>query len=474
VLRAGVTVGAGTALGLPVAGAAQPAAAQPAAAQPAAAQPVAAQPADADARELAAILARIRPPTFPAREFAITAYGARGDGATDCRPAFAQAIAACNAAGGGRVVVPAGTWLSNGPIHLKSRVELHLADGATVRFSAEPAHYLPLVLTRWEGTECHNYSPLVYAYQATGVAITGRGTLDGNGKAGFAGWRARQDADVNRLRQMGIDGVPVHERVFGPGHFLRPGTVQFWGCRDVLVEGVSLVDMPFWGIHPVYCQNVTVRGVTVRSHNPNNDGVDPESSTDVLVERCTFDTGDDCIAIKSGRDQDGWRVGQASENIVVRDCDMTSLKAALCLGSEMSGGIRNVFLHDIRVGKTFTGIYFKTNLDRGGAITHVRIRDVPMQEAELFVNFTTAYQGYRGGNHPPEVRDVRIERVTCRRAKTGIRAVGVPASPLRDLVLRDVRVDETPAPHEIRHVTGLRLENVRLNGAPLALPSTIG
>ena len=458
-LRAGLAVGAGTALGLPRvdAGAQTPAPAP-----------------DDDARELAAILARIRPPAFPARDYAVTAYGGVADGATDCRPAIARAIAAANAAGGGRVVVSKGAWQCDGPIHLKSRVELHLAEGATVRFSADPAHYLPLVLTRWEGTECLNYSPLVYAYQATGVAITGRGVLFGNGQAHFAGWRARQDADVNRLRQMGIDGVPVHQRVFGPGHFLRPGMIQLWGCRDVLLQDFSVVDAPFWGIHPVYCQNVTVRGVTVRSHNPNNDGVDPESSVDVLVEKCTFDTGDDCIAIKSGRDQDGWRVGQASENIVLRDCDMTSMKAALCLGSEMSGGIRNVFLHDVRVGSTFTGIYFKTNLDRGGSITHVRIRDVTMREAELFVNFTTAYQGYRGGKFPPDVRDVRIERVTCERAKTGIRAVGVPEAPLRDLVLRDVTVRETPAPHEIRHVTGLRLENVRLNGAPLALPATIG
>jgi polygalacturonase len=461
-LRAVLAAGAGAALGLPRAGGASTLA-----------YLADAGAADDDARDLAAILARIRPPTFPARVVAITDHGAVGDGRTDCRAAFATAIAACNAAGGGRVLVPAGTWLSNGPIHLKSRVELHLADGATVRFGADPAHYLPLVLTRWEGTECINYSPLVYAYQATRVAITGRGTLDGNGAALFAGWRARQDADVDRLRQMGIDGVPVHERVFGPGHFLRPGMVQLWGCRDVLLEDFAVVDSPFWSVHPVYCQTVTARGLRITSHNPNNDGVDPESSTDVLIERCTFDTGDDCIAIKSGRDQDGWRVGQASESIVVRDCDMTSMKAAICLGSEMSGGIRDVFVERVRVGKTYTGIYFKTNLDRGGSITRVRIRDVRVREAELFVNFTTAYQGYRGGQHPPEVRDVRLERVTCERATTGIRAVGVPESPLRDLVLRDVRVARAVTPHEIRHVAGLRLENVRLNGAPLTLPATV-
>jgi polygalacturonase len=417
--------------------------------------------------EVAAILRRIVPPAFPARVFGIVDHGAEPGG--DLRPAVTRAIAACNAAGGGRVLVPPGTWRSDGPIHLKSGVELHLAEGATVRFSADPAHYLPMVLTRWEGTECYNYSPLIYAYQATRIAITGRGTIDGNGKANFAGWRQQQEKDINLLRQMGIDRVPVHERVFGPGHFLRPGTMQLMACRDVLVEGITLVDMPFWGVHPVACQNVTMRGVTVRSHNPNNDGVDPESSTDVLVERCTFDTGDDCIAIKSGRDQDGWRIGQPSENIVLRDCDMESLKAAICLGSEMSGGLRNIHVSDVRVGKTFTGIYFKTNLDRGGYIRHVRIRDVTMREAELFINFTTDYQGYRGGQHVPDVRDVVIERVTCGRAARGIRAVGVAAAPLREVTLRDVTIGTTPVPHEIRHVEGLRLDRVRINDAPVTL-----
>jgi polygalacturonase len=459
-LQAGALAAGGALLGV------HPAAAHEAWAPPAAPDP------DEEA-ELAAILRRIVPPTFPPRVFDVTQFGAVGDGQTDCRAAFARAVHAANAAGGGRVLVPAGRWRMDGPIHLKSNVELHLAEGATVRFSADPQHYLPLVLTRWEGTECFNYSPFVYAYQANNVAITGPGTLDGNGAAEFAGWRQRQDADVNRLRQMGIDGVPVHERVFGPGHWLRPGMVVFFACRNVLFEGFRLIDSPFWSVHTVGCQNVTARGLRITSHNPNNDGIDPESSVDVLVEKCVFDTGDDCIAIKSGRDQDGWRVGQASENIVVRDCDFTSLKAALCLGSEMSGGIRNVYLRDVRVDRTYTGIYFKTNLDRGGSIRHVRIRDVPIGQAEIFINFTTAYQGYRGGQHPPDVGDVRIENVTCERANTGIRIVGVPESPIRDVQLRNVTLASTPAPHEIRHVQGFAARDVRINGEPLALPSTI-
>jgi polygalacturonase len=428
--------------------------------------------AEAGDAEVEAILARLRAPRFPDRRFPVTAFGAVGDGVADCRPAFARAIALCNAADGGRVVVPRGTWLVNGPVHLKSNVELHLEAGATVRFSATPEHYLPMVLTRWEGTECYNYSPLVYAYQATNVAITGAGTLDGNGKALFAGWRQRQEADVDRLRQMGIDGTPLHERTFGTGHFLRPGMIQLFGCAGVLLEDFAVVDSPFWSVHTVFSRNVTARGLRITSHNPNNDGVDPESSSDVLIERCTFDTGDDCIAIKSGRDQDGWRVGQPSEHIVVRDCDMRSLKAAICLGSEMSGGLRNIHVRNVRVSSAVTGIYFKTNLDRGGSIRHVRISGVPMQDTDYFIHFTTAYHSYRGGTYPPDVRDVVIENVRTARSKSGIRIVGAPAAPLRDISLRDVHVAGA-APHEVRHVQGFRTRDVTIGGAPLALPATI-
>ena len=424
-------------------------------------------------REVAAIVRRIVPPSFPARVVSIATLGATGDGSTDALPAIRRAISETANAGGGRVLVPAGRWQVNGPIHLKSNVELHVAEGATLRFSTEPGDYLPLVVTRWEATELYNYSPLIYAYQATNVAVTGKGTIDGNGKAGFATWKPKEGPDLNRLRQMGIDGVPVHERIFGEGHFLRPSFIQFWGCQNVLVEDLTIVDSPFWIVHPVYCRNVTARRLRISSHNPNNDGVDPESSADVLIERCTFDTGDDCVAIKSGRDQDGWRVGRPSENIVVRDCDMDSLKASICLGSEMSGGLRNIYVDDVRVGRTFTGVYFKTNLDRGGYVNHVRIRNVPMREAEIFIHFTTDYQGYRGGKYPPDVRDVVIERVRCERASRGIRAVGVPDAPLRDILLRDVTLGSTPAPHEIRNVRDFRLENVRINGERLALPATI-
>ncbi len=434
-----------------------------------AAPPGRAAAADPTSAAIAAIVARVRPPTFPGRRYPIAAHGAR-EGDADARPAIQRAIDRCAADGGGTVLVPAGRWRVDGPLHLRSGVRLHLDDAATLRFAGEPAQYLPAVPTRWEGTECFNYSPLVYAYQAVDVALTGGGTVDGGAAATFAPWRERQRDAQERLRRMGADGVPLHRRLFGEGDFLRPSFVQFFGCQNVLVEGPTFVDAPFWVLHPVYSRNVTVRGVTVDSPRLNNDGVDPDSCSDVLVERCTFRTGDDAVAVKSGRDADGWRVGRPTTHVVVRDCELPAVHNGVCIGSEMSGGVRHVYVERCRLG-TVRGaaLYVKANLDRGGAVEHVRVRDVTVAEAGRCVELTTDYHSYRGGRAAPRFADVAVERVRCERAATALHAVGVPESPLVDLALRDVAVARADTAAVVRHVRRLVTRGVRVNGAPLAL-----
>ena len=235
------------------------------------------------------ILKNIVPPAFADTIYDVTEYGAKDDTAFDSRPAILKAINQCNTDGGGTVLIPAGNYFIKGAITLKSNINLHIAEGARLEFSTEAADYLPMVLTKWEGTECFNY---------------------GNGSVTFNDWHAIQGPAVDRLRQMGIDSVPVYERVFGEGHYLRPCMIQFYGCKNVLVEDLKIYDSPFWIIHPVFCDNVTVRNVYIDSNNYNNDGCDPESSTNVLIEGMDFNVGDDGIAIKSGRDQDGWRIGK--------------------------------------------------------------------------------------------------------------------------------------------------------------------
>lgn len=432
-------------------------------------------PAD-DWRDADAVLARVVAPSFPAKDFVILDYGAKADGTTDCREAIAKAIAACAEAGGGRVVVPAGNFLCDGPVHLRSNVNLHVAAGATLRFGAATERYLPAVLTRFEGTMLMGHCPRIYARAATNVAITGGGVIDGNGRATLDLMKARPQGSAADLRKMGADGVPLAQRVFGENRWLRPSMIQFLECTNVLVEGVTVRDSTFWIVHPVLCRNVTARGLRLESMNANNDGVDPDSCADVLIEDCVFATGDDAVAIKSGRDQDGWRVGRPSENIVIRRCTMRSRHSGLCIGSEMSGGVRNIFLEDCTLSSVSSAFYFKGNLDRGGLVEHVRARRITAAEVrEGFVRFETGYHGYRGGNFPPSFRDFVIEDIACDRALAyGLYVEGVPAAPIRDVTVRRATIKEAKSPWWLRYFEGLRLEQVRINGvlAPDSPPAT--
>lgn len=419
--------------------------------------------------EAEAIVKRVVPPTFPARDFSITDFGAIGDGRSDCRESIRKAIAACAEAGGGRVVLPRGTYFCDGPVRLASNVDLHLEKGTTLKFGPEPAKYLPPVLTRFEGTLLYAHSPRIYAYQCTNVAITGEGTIDGNGLATRemmqnAGGRGSSGA----LRKMGADAVPVNQRVYGEGKWLRSSLVQPFECTNVLIENVTLVDSMFWVVHPTLCRNVTVRGIHVNSLNSNNDGCDPDSSVDVLIESCQFNSGDDCIAIKSGRDRDGWTVNRPSENIVIRHCTMTTRHGAICIGSEMSGGVRNVFVEDCQIGSAAAALLFKSNLDRGGVVEHVRVRNITADRVHNGIQFETTYQGYRGGNAPPTFRDFRVDAVNIKLAsRTGIRIEGSATIPVRNVLLRDVTVEGAKVPYATRDIADIRFEAVSVNGQQL-------
>ena len=416
------------------------------------------------------IIKNITRPQFPDREFSVTDYGAVGNSITPCRQAFQKAVDACNQSGGGRVIVPAGNFYLDGPIHLKSNVHLVLNKDTRLEFSKHPQDYLPMVLTRWEGTELYNYSPFIYAYQAINVAITGRGVIDGNAADTFAKWKPHQKKDKKTLRQMGNDGVPVYQRLFGEGHFLRPVSIQFFSCVNVLVEGVTIVDMPFWIIHPLYCTNVTIRDITVDSWNPNNDGVDPDGSVNVLIENCTFRTGDDAIAIKSGRDQDGWRVGRPTENVVIRNCRMESKANGLCIGSEMSGSVRKIFMENCTVGNAGSTIYFKGNLDRGGIVENVYVRNITVQRARhAFIRFDSNYKGHRGNHFPPVFRNFTIQHVTCEQAdQYGLYFKGVADEPISRVFLEDIIIKKAEFPVYSQYVKDIRVKSVIINNSALS------
>jgi polygalacturonase len=414
------------------------------------------------------ILRRIKDPVFPAHDVDITAHGARGDGSTDCSAAIRAAIDACHTAGGGRVVVPAGRFLT-GAIRLRSNVNLHVGDGATLAFSTDPAQYLPLVLTRFEGTELMNYSPFIYALDETNVGISGAGTLDGQATAqNWWGWRTDQTAARNRLLQMATDGVAPERRVFGDGPSkLRVNFIQPYRCRNVVIEGVRIVNSPMWEVNPVLCTNVTVRGLRISSHGPNNDGCDPESCRDVLIERCTFDTGDDCIALKSGKNDDGRRLHAPIENVIIRDCDMKDGHGGVTIGSEISGGARNIFAEQCRMDSPRLDrvLRFKNNAARGGVIERVAMRDITVgQVAEGIVDADFFYDEGRNGKYTPILRDVDVRNVTSRKSRYAFMLRGFSEAPISNIRVSDCTFDGVASPDVLEGVKNLVLKNVRVNG----------
>ena len=423
--------------------------------------------------------ARIKAPAFPARDFPITEFGAKAgeDAPANANTAaLRDAIAAANKAGGGRVVVPPGVWRT-GAVHLKSNVNLHVSKGATLLFSTNPADY-PLVQTRWEGVELMNYSALIYAFEQENIAVTGEGTLDGGATAAdWWSWNKKgegaaqkQKVARDRLVALAETDTPVSKRVFGDGGFLRPNFVQPYRCKNVLIEGVTILRSPMWILHPAFCQNVTVRGVTVSSHGGNNDGCDPESSQDVLIENCVFDTGDDCIAIKSGRNGDGRRVPIPSSNIIVRGCTMKDGHGGVVLGSECSAGIRNVFVENCTMDspELDRALRFKNNAVRGGVLENVFMRDVKIGKVvEAVVTIDLLYEEGANGKFMPTVRNVQLDRVEASAAPRLFYIRGFDGATIEDIRVSDSVFKGLTQAEVLQHAGAISLKNVRLEPANL-------
>lgn len=383
---------------------------------------------------------QLQRPVFPDRSFDIRSYGAVEGGSVKNTAAFARAVDACAAAGGGHVVVPAGRWLT-GPIHLKSHVDLHLDKGAVVVFSDRFADYLPVVLVRVGGVDLYNYSPLVYARDCTDVAVTGPGRLDGNGRAWWA-WQRRQTHEIVKLAP---EGVPVAKRIFGtPEAAIRPNFVVFYHCTNVLLEGFTIGSGPCWTLNPVYCENVIIRRLDVDTDGPNNDGLDPDSCRNVLIEKCRFSTGDDCVVLKSGYNEDGWRVNRPTENLVMRDCVCLRGHGGFVVGSEMSGGVRNVYVHDCEFVGTDRGVRIKSMRGRGGVVEKIWVdgivaRDVKREAVTINMDYGSDPNAATNAR-PPAFRDIHISNLRCEGAKIAVRINGLADSPVREVSFEDVAI----------------------------------
>jgi polygalacturonase len=410
------------------------------------------------------IARQVRLPEIPDTTFLLSEFGGTGDGATDNRPAFGRIIAACAGAGGGTILVGPGTYLVNGPIRLESNMELHLQEGSVLRFGNNPDDYLPVVLTSWEGTRCYNYSPFIYARDAGNLAITGKGEIDGEGSGPWNGWNELQMADQTMLREMNNNGVPLEERVFGGGHFLRPHLVQFYNCRNILVEDVHITDSPFWCLHFIYSGNITVRRVSYEAFNLNNDGIDPESCGNVLIEDIEFNNRDDNIAIKAGRDLEARTLQIPSRNIVVRRCRFRGHNA-IAVGSEMSGGVHDVFVEDCGfAGRVEYGFYLKGNRDRGGEVHHIYARNVEFDTTRSAIIIDSDYKR-QGSCCPPLFKNIFVEHIRARVATDqGIFLKGSGEMPLDSIFIRDVEIGSARIPVEVSFTGHLEMEDVTING----------
>lgn len=413
-------------------------------------------------------------PEFNDQSFDITDFGAINmddDEHFKNTDAIHRAIDAASEAGGGKVVIPEGDWLS-GPIHLKSDINLHVSENATIYFSTDKEDYLPVVKQRHEGVEAFNYSPMIYAYNLTNVAITGKGTLEAQGDH----WWEWYEEHGTPSRAVATK-EPLSLRNFGKGagmEGMRPNFIIFWESDNILVEGITLNDSPMWNIHLVYSSKAIVRDVTINSlRSPNGDGVVIDSSKDVLVEYNHFETGDDAVVLKSGMNEDGLNIDIPTENVVVRNFEAREVRTGsggVVFGSETSGGIRNVYVHNALFDGSDRGIRFKTERGRGNIIENIYIHDVRMNNITYeAINFNTYYTGPGVTGPSPLIRNIYISDVHIDGVPNAIVLTGLPEKWLENINLKNIVVENSEEGARITRVKDLNLENIEINSDERAM-----
>ncbi len=379
--------------------------------------------------------------SFPDRSCDIRDYGAIEGDKTKNTDAFREAIEDCSIRGGGRVLVPPGEW-KTGPIRLENNIDLRLDRDATIVFSKDHDDYLPAAFSRFEGIELYNYSPLIYANGARNISISGQGTLDGQGGA-WRDWKDGQEEAVKRLYEMAEIGVPPEQRTFGTTEdALRPSFVGLIDCEQVSLSDFHITDSPMWTIHLLYSDGVTVSGIRVETNGANTDGIVVDSSRNVVVEDCVLDTGDDAIALKSGLDTDGWRVGRPTENVVIRNCTVGKSHAGVAIGSEMSGDIRNVFIDKTSFADGEKGFRIKSLLGRGGTVEQVFLENLIFDNIQQTIfDIDLSYDSASvkpDSEHPPTVRRISAKDIRGTCGEYAVHVIGISESPVEDLSFEDL------------------------------------
>ena len=403
---------------------------------------------------------------MPEAKVSLLDFGAKGDGKKDCLPAFKKALQQSNKKRGLRIVVPSGTYYIKGSIHLVSNTCIELQEGAVLKFDPDPKKYLPLVKTSWEGTFMQNYSPFIYGYGLENVSITGKGTIDGNAASTFATWRKSQKEAQQLSRKMNHEETPVEQRNFGEGAWLRPQLIQLYNCKNITLSDFFITNSPFWCVHLLKSENIICRGLRYDAKLVNNDGIDPECTRNLLIEDIHFNNGDDNVAIKSGRDNDGWTMGKPSENIIIRNCHFKGLHAVV-IGSEMSGGVRNVFVENCDyAGYCKRGLYVKTNPNRGGFVENIYVKNCVFDEVEDLLYVTSMYAGEgMDDNHFTTVKNIYVENMRCRKARAAaIVLQGTAAKPITNVVLKNIDVAEVKNALSMDNTEGVYFSDCHLGG----------
>lgn len=387
------------------------------------------------------------------KEFSIVDFGAVQGNKNKTSEAINKAISKANKAGGGIVVIPEGEWLTK-KIHFKSNVNLHLNKGAVLLFSETPDDYLPAVNSTWEGYECYNYSPLIYAYKCKNIAITGEGELKAKMDI-WKEWFARPKAHMESLKRLyflASYNKPMKERqmVNDSAHF-RPQFIQFNRCENILMDGVTITNSPFWTIHPFLSKDVVLRNLKVYAHGHNNDGVDPEMSQNVLIENCIFDQGDDAIAIKSGSNQDAWRLNTPSKNIVMRNCTVKNGHQLVAIGAELSGGIENVFIDNCTVvdgAKLNHLLFIKTNERRGGYVNNIYMSNIVSGKIDAGILGIDTDVLYQWRDLVPTIerrltpiKNVYLDNIKATNVKFISKISGQKELPVENIFLKNVTAD---------------------------------
>jgi polygalacturonase len=380
----------------------------------------------------------------------IVNHGADPSGKTKCTAIINNLIDSLSDSGGGTLFFPAGTFLT-GPVLMKSHITLYLDAGAIIKFSDDFDDYLPMVPSRWEEVRVKNFKSQIYAYQCENISIRGDGHLEGQGKKWWDFMRsisAGQPVDnkwQEIFRKENELLLAKNEYIKGKNNFLRPPMVTIYECKDVLIEGVSFSNPPFWTIMPAFSENITITGITIENpgNSPNTDGIDPSSCRNVHISDCHISVGDDCIVIKSGRDEDGREAGKPTENITITNCTMLDGHGGVVIGSEMSGGVKRISISNCVFEGTDIGIRIKTMRGRGGVVEDVRVSNINMYNiVNEGILITLRYQPAQPeplSERTPEVRNVHLSNINIRQAQRPVAIYGLEERAVSQVSFNDIR-----------------------------------